>query len=151
MIRSRGGRVASALIAAGLLTLSGCKSSGSSSLDYFGPAIAHFKGLPRAFTAHRQLSVGNPGVAWAPRNRIYVVTMGSSSCPDLVISVRATDLHHIVVRTGTVYPKGQSEEHACTADLGPTTSLVAVPESVDRHSAVTVSIDKSVSVLPARR
>lgn len=146
------GRAANALlVAVGLLAMSGCKSSGSSSLDYSGPAIHHFKGLPRAFTTHRPLSVGHPGVVWAPKNRLYVITMGSSSCPELVISIHANGQHHLVVQTGTVFPKGQTAEHACTADLGPTTSLIAVPEAVDLHSAVTVTIDKSVSVLPPRR
>jgi hypothetical protein len=141
----------------GLLTLSACKSSDSSSLDYSGPAITHFKpaithfkGVPRSFKVQQALSVSHPGVAWAPRNRLYVITIGSSSCPELVSAIRANGQHHLVVRTRTVFPKGQTEEHACTADLGPTTSLVAVPAAVDLDSAVTVSIDSAVSVLPAR-
>jgi hypothetical protein len=77
-----------------------------------------------------------PGVAWAPAGRIYVDTMGNSSCPNLPAIVDADGPHHLIIKT-----KQRATGQACTADLGPTTSTIALPTGIDPSLRLRVHVD----------
>jgi hypothetical protein len=76
--------------------------------------------------------------------RIFVVTFGSGSCPNLPTSVTASGSHLIVITTHEHMSKG---DDACTDDLGPTTSTVDVPKAIS--APFSVEIDGYKTVLPA--
>lgn len=66
---------------------------------------------------------------------IHVTTMGSSSCPSVPVDL-------VVVDGDIVVTVDSDSEGACTADLGPTTSVVELPpEFVDAGVAPTVRIE----------
>jgi len=137
---SRSSRVAStaALVSAiSVLLLTACSR---------GPKLPHevityFKGVPPGITPATSPPTA-PSVGWAPGGRIYVVTMGSSSCPNLPATVHADSPHHLIIKT-----KQLATGQACTADLGPTTSTVALPSGIDPSLQLRVEVDGSVRTL----
>ncbi|GAA1848496.1 hypothetical protein [Myceligenerans crystallogenes] len=89
-----------------------------------------------------------PGVVWAPQaGLVYVVTVGSSSCP-LVAEPRA---RNTTSGSGLALAEQvadidvevrEPDPHAiCTADHVPTTTAVAAPAGKDHGSPVTVRIE----------
>lgn len=75
-------------------------------------------GVPEAFA-------GPVGVLVAPDGRLHVWTSGSSSCPAVPLTLAMTD-GVVVVEVGTDPP----EPGACTDDLVPLTTVVALPAAV---------------------
>ena len=43
-----------------------------------------------SFEVRQALSVSHPGVAWAPKNHLYVIMVGSSSRPEVAAAIRGT-------------------------------------------------------------
>src|SRR5215831_10515358 len=86
---------AAALVSAiSVLLLTACSS---------GPRLPHnvitySKGVPPGITPATSPPTA-PSVGWAPGGRIYVVTMGSSSCPNLPATVHADSPHHLIIKT----------------------------------------------------
>jgi hypothetical protein len=112
--------------------------------------VRHFGGWPHDVTllgAPGPRNDPNPRAAWAGPGRVYVLTYGSSSCPSIPTSVNAHDAHQLVIKT--VEHDLYEQDDACTADLGPTTSVVEIPEEIDEHHAVLVEIDDVFIRLPA--
>lgn len=78
---------------------------------------------------------GRPMVTWIEDGKNFeVVTYGSSSCPTLVIAVESTRPDQVVLRLA------QSGGEACTADFGPATQEVTLPETVTERP-VSVLLD----------
>lgn len=68
---------------------------------------------------------------------IHVTTMGSSTCPSVPVDMTIVD-GDIVVTVDT------DSEGACTADLGPTTSVVELPhEFLDSGEVPTVRVEQA--------
>ena len=63
-------------------------------------------------------------------------------------SVNAHGSHEIDITT--VEHDFQPVDNACTADLGPTTSVVRLPAHIDAAQALLVKIDASATHLTAR-
>jgi len=87
-----------------------------------------------------------PRAAWGAPGRLVVVIWGSGSCPSLPAHVSAKGAHRIVISTVDYQGGGD----ACTADLRPTASIVAVPEGIDERHDVDVVIDKTTLRLGPR-
>lgn len=107
----------------------------------------HFKGLPTGVStavAQRHLHTLKPWATWAGPRSIYVMTLGSGSCPSLPSLVEAAGADRVVVHT-TAGP-----DEACTADLATTTSVVRLPSRVAASHALVVQIDGTTTRLPAR-
>jgi len=107
---------------------------------YGGPppkvVIAHVGGEVGRLT-HSTKPRG-PLAGWDNQGRLLIATMGSGSCPNLPTQVSASGAHAVVVKTELWQPPGTN---ACTGDLSPTTSTIAVPAGVDTSSPLTVTID----------
>jgi len=103
------------------------------------------RGVPEAII--ESMSQGDPYptsggaagfAAWTDvPNLFYLVTWGSSSCPDLPEPQARTSNSKITVRLRRGY------WNACTADLVPTTSIVAVPDGVDSSQPISVRIENT--------
>ncbi|QAY70227.1 hypothetical protein [Xylanimonas protaetiae] len=104
------------------------------------------RGLPAALGPPGPGPAARAGVVWsAQAGVLYVVTWGSSSCPTLAAA--ATGDADGVTVTFVPLPA----DAACTADLGPTTSAVAVPEGADDGADLTVTLDSlGTVVVPPR-
>ena len=95
-------------------------------------------------------------LAWAKTgSRLYVTTYGSQTCPGVVDHVSSPGLQRLVLHTsmpftGTSVGDGQTDT-ACTADLSPTTSTVAVPPTINPNVAVVVTVNGKAYTLPGRR
>jgi hypothetical protein len=134
---SRVARAAALVSAISVLPLTACSS---------GPKLPHevitySKGVPPGITPVTSPPTA-PSIGWAPDGRIYVVTMGSSSCPNLPAIVDADGPHHLIIKT-----KQHATGQACTADLGPTTSTIALPSGIDPSLPLHVEVDGTVRTL----
>lgn len=110
--------------------------------------VRHYRGLPpgvHTTTCGPVSRAQTPCVRWAGADAIYVVTWGSGSCPRIPRSVSADRPGLVVIRTFELGGDG-----ACTADLGPTTSVVRLPSLVDSSLAVAVRVDGTTTRLAAR-
>ncbi|QGQ20715.1 hypothetical protein GC089_17890 [Cellulomonas sp. JZ18] len=70
--------------------------------------------------------------------RIRVVTWGSSTCPtlpDQVVWDEAAQVLRVTLTDATAYG-----DRACTADIAPTTSVVALPEGSPDATSLTVEV-----------
>jgi len=155
-----------ALVAAGVVA--SCSSSPtpssppttpvpSSSLTVPGPtpspaetvaAGAHWRGLPASFG--EAAAVHAAGVGWTTDDTLlYVVLWGSSSCPP-VASSPATSRGHGAI--AVVTDARRYAGRACTADLAPATTVVALPGGVAPGAAVSVLVDgQGPARLPAAK
>jgi hypothetical protein len=100
-------------------------------------AGAHWRGLPSSFGEPG--TVHGAGVGWTSDDTLlYVVLWGSSTCPPVAVSpaTRSGD-GAIAVVTDTARYRGK----ACTADLVPTTTVVALPTGAVPGAAVPVLVD----------
>jgi hypothetical protein len=132
---------ATALVSAiSALPLTACSSSPKLPHE----VITYSKGVPPGITPATSPPMV-PSVGWAPSGRISVVTMGSSSCPNLPATVDAEGPHHLIIKT-----KQHATGQACTADLGPTTSTVALPSGIDPSRPLRVEVDGTVRTLVPR-
>lgn len=74
----------------------------------------------------------------ADPRRFQVVTWGSSTCPTLpddVVWDEAAQLVRVTLTDATAYG-----DAACTADIAPTTSVVALPDEAPDASGLTVEV-----------
>lgn len=123
--------------------LSACGHSGSPRTSGGLPTVVlgiPSHGLPSGST-HLPDAHHGSFVTWDGARRLNITTYGSGSCPALPTAVRSKGEHQVVVRTTT-------REGACTADLSPTTSVIALPQGIDTSAAVSVDVDGAVTLLP---
>jgi hypothetical protein len=140
--------VAAALVGVAASTAA-CGSGGPTHSHVSAAVIDHFKGVPKGGLPP---TCGAPStqtcVAWADDHSIYVITWGSGSCPMIPTSVDAKGDQEVVIRTvDHDFFKG---DNACTTDLAATTSVVRVPETIDRSKILTVDVDEASTRLAAR-
>jgi hypothetical protein len=137
--------VAAALVGVAASTAA-CGSGGPTHSHVSAAVIDHFKGVPKGGLPP---TCGAPStqtcVAWADDHSIYVITWGSGSCPMIPTSVDAKGDQEVVIRTvDHDFFKG---DNACTTDLATTTSVVRVPETIDRSKILTVDVDDASTLL----
>jgi hypothetical protein len=86
------------------------------------------------------------GIAWtSDASLIYVITLGSSTCPVIAEPEASGDASGVLV-TFVPIP----EDTVCTADLVPTTTVVALPDGIGEDVDLTVDLDEIGSAtLPA--
>jgi hypothetical protein len=83
-------------------------------------------------------------VAVVPQERtLLVMTTGSGSCPDVPVAMTATSSTELRVEVEGYY------SGVCTADAGPTTTLVRLPADVDPAAPLTVVVEQE-GAAPAR-
>ena len=137
-------RCSTALVA--VLGLSACSGAGDSKVAM--AVVTHVPGLPPGVSEPPGgLAAGTPTpfATWALSHEIYVTTWGSGSCPVLPTSVRAHGAHEVRIKTAELFLR--EGDHACTSDLGPTTSTVKLPADIDDTAVLTVSIDGTATHL----
>jgi hypothetical protein len=142
------------LVSMAVLT-GGCthSSAGSthSSARLISTVIATYtKGMPPGVTrpAPTSTDIPNPVVAWAGARQLYVTSYGSSSCPSLPSLVQASGSHYLNIKTASNLAPGDNAY--CTADLGPTTSTINIPDAIDVSSSIIIDIDGVTSSLQPR-
>jgi len=97
---------------------------------------AHWPGLPASFG--EPSGFHSAGVGWTSDDALlYVVVAGSSSCPPVASSPATRTAAGIAV----VVEKDRYAGQACTADMAPTTTVVALPDGVTPGAAVSVVVD----------
>ncbi|MFC8731370.1 hypothetical protein ACFT5B_02785 [Luteimicrobium sp. NPDC057192] len=165
MRKGRSGAVAATLGAVVLASLSACSSSPTPSSPPRTPVPtasltvpgatpsptstlaggAHWPGLPPSFGEPSGFHAA--GVGWTADDALlYVVVAGSSSCPPVASSPATRTSDGIAV----VVEKDRYAGQACTADMAPTTTVVALPDGVAPGAAVSVVIDgRGPVTLPA--
>ncbi|GGL99233.1 hypothetical protein [Nakamurella endophytica] len=82
---------------------------------------------------------------------LYVTINGSSSCPQVPVTLVATDSHTVVLSTAYrdgVDPAATRAPVSCSADDAATTSRVDLPDQVDLRGRLTVVVDRRTLVLP---
>lgn len=99
-------------------------------------AVQTVRGVPDDITLPPDaLESGEPLAFWGPeRQSLRVVTWGSSSCPPPAISLALVDATQLSLVFGPL-PAGR----VCTADFGPTTHVLGVPDGVG-PGAVTLAV-----------
>lgn len=106
-------------------------------------AVGHYRGVPPSAvtpsavpTPQEPPGVPAGGVAAAWRNgRLELAIWGSGSCPAVPTGVKARGQHAIEVTISEDYGNGP-----CTADLGPTTSIIDVPDEIAEADPLTVTV-----------
>lgn len=129
----------------GACAVAACSGSGSSISK---AVVTYTRGTPPGVSLGVSVSGAGddsePFVTWAGPGRIFVVTYGSGSCPRLPTSVRSDGPHRVIVKTKAHLFDG---DNACTADLGPTTITVNIPDDIVENAAFTVKVDGSTTTL----
>jgi hypothetical protein len=125
----------------GTLAVIGSVSACSHQTELSSALIDHSRGgpPPSVTASPRAANDTSPSVAWAQPDEIYVTTFGSSSCPRLPTSVKASRPHRVTVKTAQRYL--HKSDTSCTADLGPTTSTIRLPGGIDATSTLIVTVD----------
>jgi hypothetical protein len=132
------------VVVAGLV-VSAC--SGSTHTRVSTAVTHYFPGLPRGISVnHFPQRERKPWAVWAGRRSIYVMTWGSSSCPDLPTSVKATGPGRLVISSAGLY----ANHTVCTADLAVTTSVVRLPAALEHDRTLVVEMDGSSIRVAAR-
>ncbi|GLJ81215.1 hypothetical protein GCM10017586_28980 [Microbacterium imperiale] len=115
-----------------IVAVSGCapESAGPQSL-----AERVVRGVPETWTGPPLDPLdGSPEVGWLSDAEFGVVTRGSSSCPPVAISLERTEEGDVRIEFA------DSPHDTCTADDGPTTHVLRLPDGVDeRPVAVTLT------------
>jgi hypothetical protein len=127
-----------AVVTAATFALVGCSDHGRPSA-----VVSMSRGMPSGISS---ASAPAATAAWRDRQTLLVITWWSSSCPKLPTKVTAQGSDRIKIKTREWLPPG---DNGCSGDLGPTTSVVRVPKSVDVNSPVTVTVDGAAVRLPA--
>lgn len=109
-------------------------TDGESTAGTATPTGQFFRGLPPGVDSVPG-SAGNAGAGWSDAERqLYVVTIGSSSCPVIGVGVTSSEGDRITIDLA------ENGGDACTTDLVPTTSVVEVPGSVSRDDDLVVAL-----------
>jgi hypothetical protein len=119
--------VAGAVAATGV---AGC-SSGTD-----GPksiAVTHYRGLPPRAVPTLPPPPSGVSATWRG-GRLHITTWGSGSCPAVPTRARARGAHAVEVTISADYGG------VCTADLGPTTSVIEVPDGIAAAGPLTVTM-----------
>jgi hypothetical protein len=125
----------------------GCSSQAlnpsTSALPTPAAVVSFGSGLPSGIAN----ATSGDRAAWGPPGQLLIVTYGSGSCPRLPNVVTGTGPHTVTITTVTYL---SSTRPSCTADLGPTTSVVREPANLDETRPVTITIDGTRVGLAAR-
>ena len=125
------------IIVASAVAVSACSSGGSASPHPI--VLRTYHGIPSgAVTQHPGFAgVIKPIAAFTSATTLSLTTWGSGSCPTVPTSLTVVDRTHLYVRTASSARAGS----ACTADLGPTTSEIAIsPDKIDTAGEVHVQV-----------
>lgn len=106
-----------------------------------GAAEAPGQPAPRTSELARESSTWAQDKSWAADlsrsdGRLYVTTLGSSSCPTVAQGLDTTDPGRFVVTLAK-----PEESGPCTADLAPHTSSVPVPEDAVGEGPVVLALE----------
>ena len=73
-----------------------------------------------------------------------LTTYGSSSCPNVPVGVEVSGPQRLHVRVAEDHSESRSANdgiaYVCTDDLGPTTSVVELPEGIDPQAQLTIVV-----------
>ena len=125
-----------------------CGSGGPTQSHVSAAVIDHFKGVPKGGLPSTCGPSAQTCVAWADDHSIYVITWGSGSWPMIPTSVDAKGDQEVVIRT--VDHDFIQGDNACMTDLAATTSVVRLPDTIDRSKSLTVDVDDISTRLAAR-
>lgn len=96
-------------------------------------AATSYPGLPSG-APDQSVRSGATLAVWMD-GRLALTTWGSGSCPAVPVALTAPDADTVDITLSADY--GAS---ACTADLGPTTSVLELPEKVKGSGPLTVKV-----------
>ncbi len=112
-----------------VLALAGCAQNSTR-------PVTDYRGEPKGVEAPPSSAGGAPFSVWLDGGSRFTVTLyGSSSCPPVATRYRLTG--HNKVELAVAKPSGKSK--ACTMDYVPHTTVFATPNTIDRHSDVSVT------------
>lgn len=123
-------RVAVASVVAGLtmLALAGCAQNSTK-------PVTDYKGEPKGVEAPASSAGGAPFSVWLKGGDQFTVTLyGSSTCPPIASRFKLTG--HNKVELTIPQP---DKKKICTMDYVPHTTVFATPNTIDRHSDVSVT------------
>jgi hypothetical protein len=109
--------------------------------------VTHYRGVPPGTATARPLPRSGVNATWRD-GRLEITTWGSGSCPGVPTRVRVRGQHAVEVTISADY------SGACTADLGPTTSVIEVPPGIAATGPLTVTVrgaDRSPVAIPVPR
>lgn len=128
---------------AGLVLLAAATAASATTDDAPGRVL---RGLPPGLAADVPADA-TAGAVWAPGERlVYVVTMGSSSCPTIAEpKARNTKAGVGLARASEVADvdatlRESDQDAPCTTDWTPTTTVIEAPEGKDHGDPVSVRI-----------
>ncbi|GAB3809176.1 hypothetical protein GCM10028798_36400 [Humibacter antri] len=120
--------VASAVAGFAVLALAGCAQNSTK-------PVTDYKGEPKGVEAPASSAGGAPFSVWLKGGDQFTVTLyGSSTCPPVPSRFSLTG-HNKVELTMPKAPKNK----ICTMDYVPHTTVFATPNTVDRHTDVSVT------------
>ena len=101
----------------------------------FGVEERHYAGVPQGvelFGSADGREFDGPHIAWSDKPALlYVILMGSSSCPNLVVTIDWLDDATVEMTTDS------DSRGTCTADIAPTTSEIDLS---DRYQGVSLRV-----------
>ncbi|MGA7988670.1 MAG: hypothetical protein WCB51_09765 [Candidatus Dormiibacterota bacterium] len=113
--------------------------------------VREYRGFPSGESPTQPGAALVDTVVWGAADQIAVVTFGSSTCPKLPVDLVTSTGNALTI---TVSSGSSPVGAACTADYGPTTSIIRVPESIDQAEQVGVTLidgaDRTTFMLPPR-
>lgn len=98
-------------------------------------AVTSYRGLPSGVAPPSLPALPSAVAVLQPGDRLALTFWGSSSCPAVPVGTEVVSRHEVRVAVDNHY------SGACTADYGPTTSVVQLDGArVDTSSALTVTL-----------
>ncbi len=128
-------RMWTVLAAGGLLAaiLGGCGGSGPDTI-----AERSYQGLPDGVTPATLHGDASPIAIIEHDHRLALTLWGSGSCPRLPVSLHVLNRHSLEITVG------KTTSGVCTADLGPTTSVIKLdPAEVDIAAEILITLHES--------
>lgn len=131
------------IAAAGVVVaLAGCSTNSTH-------AVSDYRGEPQGVDAGPASAGGAPFSVWLKNGDQFTITLyGSSTCPPV-----ATKFTLIGKNTMTVTVPNPAPNTKCTRDYTPHTTVFNTPNTIDRHSKVTITAQKmtfALAPLPAK-
>lgn len=119
----------------------GPSPTGTATTSIEGAPGQYFVGLPPGVTTIPD-DAGSGGAGWSEAElQLYVVTIGSSTCPTVAIGVVGADVDSVTIEMAEL------GSDVCTMDMVPTTSVVEMPSAVSRTAELEVGLSDLGSVL----
>lgn len=123
-------RFAAASVAASavVLVLAGCSQNSAK-------PVTDYRGEPKGVEAPPSSAGGAPFSVWLENGDQFTVTLyGSSSCAPIATRFKLTGHNRVELTV----PKPDKNK-PCTADYAPHTTVFATPNTIDRHSDVSIT------------